>query len=93
MTTTDLTEVRGVGPALEGQLHEAGYDTVADLAAADPSELTAMRGIGAVSARHIIAAAAALVPNPAPLASPANEPAPPADTTSKKKPKKKIFAS
>jgi predicted RecB family nuclease len=57
---TALRDVQGIGPSLESQLHEAGYATVADLAAADPNNLVAVRGIGSVSARQIIAAAADL---------------------------------
>lgn len=57
---TALRDVQGIGPFLESQLHEAGYDSVAALAAADPDNLVAVRGIGPVSARQIIAAAADL---------------------------------
>ncbi len=57
---TALRDVHGIGPSLESQLHEAGYTTVAGLATADPNKLVAVRGIGSVSARRIIAAAADL---------------------------------
>jgi hypothetical protein len=55
-----LRDVQGIGPFLESQLREAGYTTVAGLAAADPDNLLAVRGIGSVSARQIIGAAADL---------------------------------
>ena len=57
---TALSDVLGIGPFLESQLREAGYVTVANLAAADPKNLVAVRGVGSVSARQIIAAAADL---------------------------------
>ena len=57
---TALCDVEGIGPFLESQLCAAGYATVAGLAAADPDNLVAVRGIGSVSARQIIAMAADL---------------------------------
>jgi len=87
---TALRDVQGIGPSLEAQLYEAGYGTVADLAAADPNDLVAVRGIGAVSARQIIAAAADLTsgtrPEPSvPKSAPETEKKP----SGAKKPKKK----
>ena len=91
---TALRDVQGIGPSLESQLHEAGYGTVADLAAADPNNLVAVRGIGPVSARQIIAAAADLTSGPrpdpsAPKSTPNAEKEPGGARKAKKKPKKK----
>jgi Mg-chelatase subunit ChlI len=90
---TALRDVQGIGPSLESQLHEAGYGTVADLAAADPNNLVAVRGIGPVSARQIIAAAADLTSGPrpdpsAPKSTPNAEKEPGGAREAKKKPKK-----
>ena len=58
---TALRDVPGIGPAIEVQLRAAGYATVADVVGADPNDLVAIRGIGAVSAQQIVAAAALLM--------------------------------
>jgi hypothetical protein len=91
---TALRDVQGIGPSLESQLHEAGYGTVANLAAADPNDLVAVRGIGPVSARQIIAAAADLTSGPRPDSSsskntPDAEKEPGGAKKTKKKTKKK----
>ena len=91
---TALRDVQGIGPSLETQLHEAGYWTVADLAAADPNDLIAVRGIGAVSSRQIIAAAADLTtgtrPEPAvPKSAPDTETKPSGAKKAKKNKKSK----
>jgi polyhydroxyalkanoate synthase len=54
---TDLTVVRGVGPAYADRLRAAGVETVADLAAADPVELAGEVDIAEGRLREIVAAA------------------------------------
>lgn len=54
----DLTTIDGVGEATAESLAEAGFGTVADVAAAAPDELTEIRGIGDEQAISIAAAAA-----------------------------------
>lgn len=48
-----LLEITGVGPATARLLNEAGFATVASIADADPEALSALRGIGPVSAESI----------------------------------------
>lgn len=48
-----LTDIEGVGEAKAETLHGAGYETVADIRAADEADLAAVEGIGAALAEKI----------------------------------------
>lgn len=50
----DWTEVPQVGQTTADNLHEAGYNTVADVAAASRDELTDVAGVGTVAAQNLI---------------------------------------
>ena len=52
--------VGGVGPSMQKTLAEAGFDTVNDLAGAELSSLTGLRGIGAKSANRFVSSASAI---------------------------------
>jgi len=52
--TEDLTSIDGVGPAIAEQLREAGFETVADVHAADVDELAEVHLLGEASARAIL---------------------------------------
>jgi len=74
---TEISNVKGVGPAITGQLTALGIKTATDLAKADPADLTAIPRVGPARALMLIAAArevAEILPDPEPLA--VSEPAP-----------------
>lgn len=52
--TEDLTEIDGVGDAIAEQLHEAGFETVADVQDASVDELADVHLIGEASAKAIL---------------------------------------
>lgn len=54
----DLTAVRGIGPAYAGRLANAGINTIADLATADPAEVAEIAGTTDSTAARWIADAA-----------------------------------
>ncbi len=41
----DLTEIRGVGPVYAARLKDAGFTTIASLAAADPGRVAEVAGV------------------------------------------------
>ena len=51
----ELTDVAGVGEETAAALREAGFETVADLAAADQDDLEAVEGVGTALAARIVA--------------------------------------
>lgn len=57
MTSNDLTELSGVGPATAEKLREAGYDRYEDLAVAGVGEITADANISDGKAQDVINAA------------------------------------
>jgi large subunit ribosomal protein L32e len=62
-----LTEVPGVGPAMEEKLREAGIKTAYSLSKADPEKLAEkVDGLGLTSATNIIEAALSLMPKETP---------------------------
>lgn len=58
---TQLTDIRGIGPALAHALTDHGFRTPADLAAAKPADLIKVRTIGPLRAKTLIAGARAAV--------------------------------
>jgi Holliday junction resolvasome RuvABC DNA-binding subunit len=56
-----LLQLAGVGPAIARLLEEAGFADVEAIAAAEPSELVAVRGVGSVRAASLRVQAADLV--------------------------------
>ncbi|NIY98570.1 helix-hairpin-helix domain-containing protein, partial [Salipiger sp. HF18] len=54
---TNLTDIRGVGPALASKMREMGIQSAADLARADAERLTALPRVQLIRARMLIAAA------------------------------------
>ena len=54
-TPTELEEISGVGASKADALREAGYETVADVAAASQDELAEVSGIGDALAARILA--------------------------------------
>ncbi|TXT53727.1 MAG: 50S ribosomal protein L32e (modular protein) [Candidatus Thorarchaeota archaeon] len=58
-----LSDIPGVGPSTAESLEEAGYKTVLKLSRADPKELAEkVSGVGAATAKKMIAAAKKLLP-------------------------------
>ncbi|HCQ63905.1 MAG TPA: hypothetical protein DIU07_01440, partial [Rhodobacteraceae bacterium] len=55
-----LTDISGIGPALDAKLREIGIGDPAALAAADPARLTALRGVSLARAEAFRTAAAGL---------------------------------
>ncbi len=58
----ELTDLPGVGPSTAEDFQEAGFETAADVAAADEQELQEIPGIGAAKAGKIMEAARKHVP-------------------------------
>lgn len=56
----DLREIKGIGPAKQQKLRDAGIDTVESLARADPAKLATDAGIPLAQVREMRARAAAL---------------------------------
>lgn len=50
----ELVRVKGVGPTSAIRLKEAGVNSIEDIARSRPEELAWIKGIGDVSAKHII---------------------------------------
>ena len=57
----ELTDIRGVGPVLAQRLAEVGLQGPADIANADMSALTGVKGVTAAKAQAFQAEAAALI--------------------------------
>lgn len=57
MTTTDIEDIPGVGPATADRLREAGYITVESIATAAPVDLSEAAELGESTAKKIIKAA------------------------------------
>ncbi|MFW9918387.1 MAG: 50S ribosomal protein L32e [Candidatus Thorarchaeota archaeon] len=86
-----LTDVPGVGPAMEEKLREAGIKTAYALSKADPAKLAEkVDGLGLASAENIIKAAQDLMPDETTPKTKAKEETPKADKpkAEKAKPKK-----
>lgn len=60
----DLTKIDGVGPSLATALVKGNFLTIAQIAAADPTELATVPGISRQGAARIVAAASSLGPKP-----------------------------
>lgn len=58
--STDVTDVKGIGPATAAKLHDAGVDTPQQLADADPDELATRTGASPTTAAKWVKAAAEL---------------------------------
>ncbi len=59
-----LTEIEGIGPSLAAVCVKNNYRTIAKIAAAKPSELSALPGISESRATQIIGSAKSLLPSP-----------------------------
>lgn len=59
-----LTDIQHVGESRADDLHEAGYNSVEDVAASDQSPLTEINGIGGARAETIMENASALLDEP-----------------------------
>ncbi len=68
---TQLTDIRGIGPALAHALSEHGISTPEALAAAKPADLLVVRTIGPARAKALIAAAKAAISTSPQAAKPA----------------------
>lgn len=53
-----LADLPYVGDEIADRMRDAGYASVADVAAADPDDLAAVHGVGAYRAEDMVAAAA-----------------------------------
>ena len=60
----DLTKIDGVGLTLATALVKGNFVTIAQIAAADPTELATVPGISRQGAARIVAAASSLGPKP-----------------------------
>jgi N utilization substance protein A len=60
-TASELTTIEGVGPKIAEQFVEAGYDTIAKIAAMSDAEILAVPGIGEKTAARILFSARALM--------------------------------
>jgi predicted flap endonuclease-1-like 5' DNA nuclease len=58
---SEVTAIDGVGEVTAAALADAGYDSPAAVAAADPASLTTVEGIGEKQAVDVVAAAAGMV--------------------------------
>jgi nucleotidyltransferase/DNA polymerase involved in DNA repair len=56
----DLREIKGIGPAKQQKLREAGISTIEQLSRADPAQLAAKSGLPLAQVRELRARAAAL---------------------------------
>jgi NAD-dependent DNA ligase len=61
---TELTEIKGVGPATAKVFAKVGFSNVKDVASARPVDLAAVPGVGEIRATRLIAAARSLLAEP-----------------------------
>jgi len=61
MDDTDLTAIQGVGDSTAEALREAGYESVADVATAEPADLETVSGLGDASAPEVAYNAVTLI--------------------------------
>ena len=54
MSSEDLVRIWGIGPVAASRLHEAGINTIAQVANATPPSLAFVKGIGIKSAEKMI---------------------------------------
>ncbi len=86
----ELTDLKGVGPALAETLAKAGLCSPAQIAASTVEQLVAVPGIGEARARMLIAAAGEMTQEEAaPQRTPKVRPAKLSEKSKKKKPKPK----
>jgi DNA repair protein RadC len=50
----ELVRVKGIGPTSATRLRDAGVSSIEDIAKSTPEELAWIKGIGDISAKHII---------------------------------------